>query len=214
MFVIDVAFATVGYLLTMSPLDAHIRTANPHAAAWVAALICYPPFILMSDGGPLDYHPGTPGGLVDVAGGSSGAAVAIGRGAGLPDRDLCLGDGGVRLALFQPDLPRRADERAVCLLAPPCLSVEEPVLVAVAILPFWSAITGRCGAHDLLLAAVSGIYYWRAKTEEGHLGEDPKYREYRAGWSARERGWVPYPTVPARGWRAVTARPQACSRAV
>ena len=24
----------------------------------MAALICYPPFILMGDGGPLDYHPG------------------------------------------------------------------------------------------------------------------------------------------------------------
>src|SRR3546814_9443470 len=26
----DVAFATVGYMLTMKPLDAHIRTANPY----------------------------------------------------------------------------------------------------------------------------------------------------------------------------------------
>ena len=56
MFMIDVAFATVGYVLTMKPLDAHIRTANPYAAGWTAALICYPPFILMGDGGPLDYH--------------------------------------------------------------------------------------------------------------------------------------------------------------
>ena len=61
MFMIDVTFATVGYVLTMKPLDAHIRTANPYAAGWAAALICYPPFILMGDGGPLDYHTGTPG---------------------------------------------------------------------------------------------------------------------------------------------------------
>jgi hypothetical protein len=47
MFLIDVAFATVGYLLTCKPLDAHIRSANPYAAGWAAALICYPPFILM-----------------------------------------------------------------------------------------------------------------------------------------------------------------------
>ena len=40
MFVIDVAFATVGYMLTMRPLDAHIRSANPYAAAWMAGLIC------------------------------------------------------------------------------------------------------------------------------------------------------------------------------
>src|SRR5690606_42143161 len=45
------------YLLTMKPLDAHIRTANPYLAGWVAALICYPPFILMD--GPLNYHVNT-----------------------------------------------------------------------------------------------------------------------------------------------------------
>src|SRR3546814_20932183 len=59
MFLVDVSLATVGYVLTMKPLDAHIRSANPYAAGWVAALICYPPFILMNPGGPLDYIPGT-----------------------------------------------------------------------------------------------------------------------------------------------------------
>ncbi len=59
MFLIDVAFATIGYMLTMRPLDAHIRSANPYAAAWAAALICYPPTILMGDNGPLNYRPGT-----------------------------------------------------------------------------------------------------------------------------------------------------------
>ncbi|MEX7259233.1 hypothetical protein AB2C63_32520, partial [Pseudomonas aeruginosa] len=48
MFLIDVAFATVGYLLTFRPLDSHIRSANPFAAAWMPALMCYPPFILMT----------------------------------------------------------------------------------------------------------------------------------------------------------------------
>ena len=61
MFVVDVALATVGYMLTMKPLDAHIRSATPYAEGWVVALICYPPFILMGNGGPLDYHPGTMG---------------------------------------------------------------------------------------------------------------------------------------------------------
>lgn len=59
MFLVDVAFATVGYMLTMRPLDAHIRSANPYMAAWTAALICYPPFIMMDDGRPFDYRPGT-----------------------------------------------------------------------------------------------------------------------------------------------------------
>src|SRR3546814_1174074 len=47
LYLVDVHVATVGYILTLKPLDAHIRTANPYGMAWVAALICYPPFILI-----------------------------------------------------------------------------------------------------------------------------------------------------------------------
>ena len=42
---IDVQIGTVGYLLTLRPLDAHIRSGNPFLAGWLAALICYPPFV-------------------------------------------------------------------------------------------------------------------------------------------------------------------------
>ena len=56
LFLIDVHMAMVGYLVTFRPLDAHIRSANPYVAGWVAALICYPPFILMGNGGVLFYE--------------------------------------------------------------------------------------------------------------------------------------------------------------
>ena len=76
MFVVDVTFATVGYVLTMRPLDAHIRSAEPTVAGWVAALMCYPPFALMqasgSYAGPLHYNAGS------VAGDNSWAAVFAG----------------------------------------------------------------------------------------------------------------------------------------
>merc|ERR1739841_144902 len=58
MFMVDVQIAMVGYLVTMKPLDAQIRSANPHLSAWVAALMCYPPFILMGGGDVLDYRQG------------------------------------------------------------------------------------------------------------------------------------------------------------
>ena len=48
LYLVDVHIATVGYILTMKPLDSHIRTANPYFMGWVAALVCYPPFILMN----------------------------------------------------------------------------------------------------------------------------------------------------------------------
>ena len=85
MFMVDVVFATVGYVLTLKPLDAHIRTANPYAAGWTAALICYPPFILMGRDGPLDYHQRLE--RMDLlAGRLSAADRALRRLAGLPDR--------------------------------------------------------------------------------------------------------------------------------
>src|SRR5690606_29470477 len=58
LFVIDVQIGTVGYLLTLRPLDAHIRSGNPFLGGWVAALICYPPFVFafMGQGGVIQYE--------------------------------------------------------------------------------------------------------------------------------------------------------------
>ena len=48
-----------------------------------------------------------------------------------------------------------------------------------------------------ILALVSGIYYWRAKTEEKHLMADPIYAEY-ADWMERY-GVVPRFLAAIRG---------------
>ena len=112
MFMIDVTFATVGYVLTMKPLDAHIRTANPYAAGWAAALICYPPFILMSEGGPLDYHIGA-GVWNDWLADYPLATVVDGRVARPAHRHLRLGDGGLRLPLLEPHPSRHHHQRAL-----------------------------------------------------------------------------------------------------
>jgi hypothetical protein len=130
LFLVDVQIAMVGYLLTLKPLDAQIRTANPWLGGWLAALICYPPFILMGDGGPLSYHQNTADWAVLDAGARC-AAVGLGGAAGVPDRRLCLGDGRLRHPLFEPDLSRRADQWALPLHAAPGLSFEEPVLVVL-----------------------------------------------------------------------------------
>ena len=41
----------------------------------------------------------------------------------------------------------------------------------------------------MLMAVVSSVYYWRAKTEELHLGHDPAYGRY-SDWMER-RGPIP-----------------------
>ena len=57
--------ATVGYLLTLRSAGiSHIRSGNPLVAGWLAALLCYPPFvwgIIGPDNQVLSYETGTAG---------------------------------------------------------------------------------------------------------------------------------------------------------
>ena len=197
MFVVDCAFATAGYILTLRPLDAHIRTANPFAAAWTAALICYPPITLMDRGGPLDYAPGTRGAdgwtswlaahpvlltgwaaiLVVLTAIYAWATVAFGfRFSNLTNRGV-LTNGPYRLSRHPAYLAKNCYWWLATL---PMLSTGG-----------W----GDAARATALLAAVSGVYYWRARTEERHLAEDPAYRAYSEWASARAPvprlvGWV------------------------
>lgn len=184
LFLIDVQIAMVGYLLTLKPLDAHIRSANPHLAGWVAALICYPPFIQMGGTGVLDYHPGTAdwafwmqghdlllwvwgAALVFLTGIYAWATVAFGlRFSNLTYRGI-LTHGPYRFTRHPAYLSKNAFWWLATL---PFLSTEGNPVDMV--------------RNTTLLALVSAVYYWRAKTEEKHLlAEDAKYREYHA-WMA------------------------------
>lgn len=189
MFVIDVAFATGGYMLTLRPLDSHIRSANPHAQAWMAALICYPPTIMMGTGGPLDYHPGTAEWSVWFAGHPwllwPIAAVLVALTAIYAWATVAF---GFRFS----NLTHRG-----VLTHGPYAWTRHPAYLSknlfwwIATLPFLhtgGSLT-EAARNTLILAAVSGVYYWRAKTEELHLGEDPAYRDY-SEWVARN-GPVP-----------------------
>lgn len=187
MFMIDTVFATVGYALTMKPLDAHIRSANPYVAGWTAALICYPPFVLMGPGGPLDYHPGTVGEngwvhwleaypllmalvaflMVSLTAIYAWATVAF----------------GIRFS----NLTHRG-----ILTHGPYAWTKHPAYVSknlfwwLATLPFF-ATTGNMTdmiRNTFILGLVTAVYYWRARTEERHLSADPAYREY-AAWMER-----------------------------
>jgi protein-S-isoprenylcysteine O-methyltransferase Ste14 len=187
MFMVDVTFATVGYVLTMKPLDAHIRSGNPHAQGWIAALICYPPFILMNPNGPLDYHPGTAGPeawvwwldaqpllltldaalLVVLTGIYAWATVAFGmRFSNLTHRGI--------------------------LTHGPYAWTKHPAYVAknlfwwLSVMPFLATTGSLIDAirNSVILAAIGGVYYWRARTEEKHLMADPAYRAY-AAWMER-----------------------------
>lgn len=191
-YLIDVHFATVGYVLTMRPLDAHIRTANPYGMGWVAALICYPPFVLMNSNGPLFYQQdaadwnvwfdlaGVPmigwwlwaGMLIILTAIYAWATVAF----------------GIRFS----NLTHRG-----IITHGPYAWTRHPAYVAkntfwwlssLVILP-WDGGLVTAIRNTMLLSAVSAVYYWRAKTEERHLLADPDYRAY---WEwAQEHAAIP-----------------------
>jgi protein-S-isoprenylcysteine O-methyltransferase Ste14 len=184
MFVFDVCFATVGYLLTMRPLDAHIRTANPYMSGWVAALICYPPFILMGGGGPLDYHPGTGDWVMWFA---DHPTIRNLVGAVLVALTAIYAWATIAFGLRFSNLTHRG-----ILTHGPYAWTKHPAYLSknsfwwLETLPFL-AVTGSmvdAVRNTAILAMVSGVYYWRAKTEEKHLSSDPDYVAY-ADWMAR-----------------------------
>jgi protein-S-isoprenylcysteine O-methyltransferase Ste14 len=195
MFLVDVQLATVGYMLTMKPLDAHIRTANPYLAGWLAALMCYPPFILMNNGGLFDYHVATSewsvwfaghpkllyvwgSMLVLLTGVYAWATMAFGlRFSNLTHRGI-LTHGPYRWTKHPAYLSKNTYWWLMYL---PFLVTNGSVVDAV--------------RNTVVIVIVSAIYYWRAKTEEKHLMTDPTYREYTA-WMDRNApvprffGWV------------------------
>ena len=183
MFVIDVAFATVGYVLTMRPLDAHIRSANPYAAGWAAALICYPPFLLMDSGGPLDYHPGTAEWTYWLQGHPLLLTMV---GAVLVALTAVYAWATVAFGIRFSNLTHRG-----ILTHGPYSWSRHPAYLAKNLFWWVSTIpvlsTGSlvdAVRATVILAVVSGVYYWRARTEERHLSADPVYRDYSA-WMAR-----------------------------
>lgn len=183
MFVIDVAFATAGYILTMRPLDSHIRTATPYAAGWTAALICYPPFVLMNEGGVLDYHPGSADWTWWFAGhpwilGGLGVALVVLTG--------IYAWATIAFGIRFSNLTHRG-----ILTHGPYAWSRHPAYLSKNLfwwlsgLPFLATTTWVEGLRNAaIMACVSGIYYWRARTEELHLGSDPAYQEYSA-WMQR-----------------------------
>jgi protein-S-isoprenylcysteine O-methyltransferase Ste14 len=183
MFVIDVAFATVGYMLTMKPLDAHIRSATPYAAGWAAALICYPPFILMNAGGPLDYRPASADWLYWLQG---HPILMTMTGVVLVALTAIYAWATVAFGLRFSNLTDRG-----ILTHGPYAFTKHPAYLSknlfwwVAGLPFLvtSGSVIDVLRNTALLAVVSCVYYWRAKTEEWHLGTDADYRAY-TDWMA------------------------------
>ena len=187
LFLVDVQIGTVGYLLTLRPLDAHIRSGNPLLGGWIAALMCYPPFVFafMGQGGVIHYEYRTEGWGFWLAGHDTVLWLWAGMLAALT---ACYAWATMAFGIRFSNLTYRG-----VLTSGPYRFTRHPAYLSKNLfwwgssLPF--LVTGGSWLEGVrnavFLGLVSAIYWWRARTEEAHLmAEDAKYREYHAWMEA------------------------------
>ncbi len=206
LFVVDVQIGTVGYLCTFRPLDAHIRSGNPFLAGWLAALLCYPPFVFafMGNGGMIQYEYNTAGWGYWF----EGHDLLLWAWAGwLAFLTAIYAWATVAFGIRFSNLTYRG-----VLTNGPFRYTRHPAYLSKNLFWWCSAMPFMVTSGSMVdvirntvfLGIVSGIYYWRARTEEAHLlGEDPKYRAYY-DWM-QENGMVT--SRLARLVRAINPRP-------
>lgn len=175
-FSLDLAFAALGYVLTLRAIDGHIRSPEPTLLGWVVALICYPPYGNATIDLYVDWSDsfewrhwleGMPAVLI-LWGAAilvletlfALATVSFGyRFSNLTHRGI-LTHGLYRLTKHPAYVTK-------------CLSFW---LISVPFLPDqgWDGAARQV----LMMLGINYIYWMRARTEERHLSRDPVYVQY------------------------------------
>lgn len=180
LFLIDVAFAAVGYLPSPRGTKAEIRSANPYPDAWLATLVCYPPLWLWLS--PLLQY--------DINGGWShtipeGIWQAIWG-------SLLIGlliIYAVSSVVFGPRFSNLTYRGVIT--AGPYRWIRHPAYTAkvafwwLSALPFLPVMeTSLTITATFSLLCLTTIYWMRAITEERHL---LRYADYRRYWRITQR---------------------------
>lgn len=195
LYLVDTAFATIGYLSTSQRLDAHIRSSNPYLIGWSAALICYPPFFNWLKQAGLNYRDIYQWGL--WLSGNEIAIYAWGSGIVLLTAIYALST--VVFGIRFSNLTHRG-----ILTHGPYRWTKHPAylskniswwMISIPFIPHAGAKVAVLQCSVLL--GINGIYWLRAKTEERHLMQDSAYREYAA--------WIDQHGLFARVWRSPAA---------
>jgi hypothetical protein len=189
-FLLDVLFACLGYLMTFRLLDSHIRSTDATLFGWFVALFCYEPFGGFFGTQYLGYRigKGWESWLENVPG------VEVPFGAGTLDIPVVqMIWGCVVLALLViyvwgclsfgfrfSNLTHRG-----IITHGPFRYTKHPAYLCKNIswwltdIPYLAAGGWVEGLrHSILLVGYNVIYYLRAKTEEKHLSADPDYVAY------------------------------------
>lgn len=182
LFYIDVGLVSMGYLMSLRLFDTHIRSAEPTMLGWIAALICYQPFLSVVNQQYLAYETGHPWGewlwnnnilygvwgcfILILIGIYVWSTVIFGaRFSNLTHRGI-ITNGPYRWSRHPAYWSKNLS----------WWMISVPFLVHES----WFEMLRHCG----LLLMLNGIYYLRAKTEEAHLSRDPDYVRY-SHWITR-----------------------------
>lgn len=178
-FTIDLAYVSIGYILTLRILNSHIRSVEPTLLGWVVALMCYQPFWGLIYDAYLSYNTDninfdkwlmeTP---LLLMGWATlilmmltiyvWATVQFGiRFSNLTHRGI-ITNGPYKFCKHPAYVSKNI---SWWLMAVPFISNQGPM---------------EAVKNCLLLACVNGVYYLRAKTEEVHLRRDKLYQAYEA----------------------------------
>lgn len=180
LFLADVCFAVVGYVVALRIVDTHIRSAEPTLFGWLVTLVCYHPFWEAINSRYLAYQNDRTWGswLWDYS------LAYVGWGAAI----IALLSIYVWSTMIFGCRFSNLTNRGI-ITSGPYRFFKHPAYIAKN-LSYWmisvpfladpSQALRRCS----LLLLVNGLYALRALTEERHLAQDPVYRQYQE-WMGR-----------------------------
>ncbi|MBY6139199.1 DUF1295 domain-containing protein [Leisingera daeponensis] len=173
---IDLAFVSIGYVLTLRITNSHIRSCNPLFWAWAVTLAMYAPFFSVIGRKYLEYNDGL--GWLDMLGGP-GPAVVLWGSAIIAAKGLWAwanASFGIRFS--------NLTHRGIITNGPyrwtrhPSYLFKNISWWLLSVPFFTTEGLDQALRHSLLLLGINGIYFLRAKAEERHLSEDPAYVAY------------------------------------
>ncbi|MGA2447482.1 MAG: isoprenylcysteine carboxylmethyltransferase family protein [Polyangiaceae bacterium] len=177
LFLLDLLFSTVGYVMSLRAIDTHIRTAEPTMYGWVVALFCYQPFYSLMERQYVHYGDNGFGGWLAAYPTIRSLWTAV-----ILALVAIYMLGTVTFGIRFSNLTHRG-----ILTNGPYRFTKHPAYISknlswwLVSVPFlvprgqdWTESLRSCFA----LGCVNMIYFLRARTEEAHLSRDPVYVEY------------------------------------
>ena len=184
-FFLDLAYASIGYVMTFRIFHTHIRSSEPTLIGWLAAISCYWPFwgVLLN---PYYFQYGTGVSWVSVWQ-NTGIWFILWMSMILLC-ELIYSLSTIALGLRFSNLTYRG-----LVTSGPYRFTKHPAYVFKNIswwlisMPFmaWSKDWELALKGSILLLGVNAIYYLRAKTEENHLSHYPEYVEYALAMNSK-----------------------------